>query len=160
MIEQEKNEELGVTMVPDHIVLTVDEKEKLFEGMFAIFCVTVWVIPNKSDRLAYRFSYFRVEGQNITNIKEFETESSETVKIATVETEEFSTEEIFEKSSDPTEESEELEDVQSELPSSLLPSEAGSSDDEPISISIDEPKVEMNDSSKQNEVVAIQFTEV
>ena len=110
--------------------------------------------------MAYRFSYFRVEGQNITNIKEFETESSETVKIATVETEEFSTEEIFEKSSDPTEESEELEDVQSELPSSLLPSEAGSSDDEPISISIDEPKVEMNDSSKQNEVVAIQFTEV
>ena len=34
LTEKEKNEELGVTMVPDHIVLTVDEKEKLFEGMF------------------------------------------------------------------------------------------------------------------------------
>ena len=105
-----------------------------------------------SDRLAYRFSYCRVKSQNITNIKEFETESSETVKIATVETEEFSTEEIFEKSSDPEEESEELGDEEVE--------DAGSSDDEPISISIDEPKVEMNDSSKQNEVVAIQYTKV
>ena len=37
LIEKEKNEELGVIMVPDHIVLTVDEKEKLFEGMFVIF---------------------------------------------------------------------------------------------------------------------------
>ena len=32
LTEEEKNEELGVIMVPDHIVLTVDEKEKLFEG--------------------------------------------------------------------------------------------------------------------------------
>ena len=90
------------------------------------------------------------ERQNLTNLKEFETESSETVKIATVETEEFSTEEVFEKSSDP-EESEELEDGEIE---------EGSSDDEPISISIDEPKVEMNGPSKPNEGVAIQYTEV
>ena len=89
--------------------------------------------------------------KNLTNLKEFETESSETVKIATVETEEFSTEEVFEKSSDPEEESEELEDGEIE---------EGSSDDEPISISIDEPKVEMNGPSKPNEGVAIQYTEV
>jgi len=114
LIEKEKNEELGVIMVPDHIVLTVDEKEKLFE--------------------------------------EFETESSETVKIATVETEEFSTEEVFQKSSDPEEESEELEDGEIEDGSS-------DEDDEPISISIDEPKVEMNGPSKPNEGVAIQYTE-
>ena len=91
--------------------------------------------------------------KNLTNLKEFETESSETVKIATVETEEFSTEEVFEKSSDPEEESEELEDGEIE---------EGSSDeeDEPISISIDEPKVEINGPSKPNEGVAIQYTEV
>jgi len=29
--EKEKNEELGVIIIPDHIVLTVDEKERLFE---------------------------------------------------------------------------------------------------------------------------------
>ena len=86
--------------------------------------------------------------KNLTNLKEFETESSETVKIATVETEEFSTEEVFEKSSDPEEESEELEEGSSD------------EDDEPISISIDEPKVEMNGPSKPNEGVAIQYTEV
>ena len=40
LTEEEKNEELGVIMVPDHIVLTVDEKERLFEGMFVIFCET------------------------------------------------------------------------------------------------------------------------
>ena len=68
-----------------------------------------------------------------------------------METEEFSTEEVFEKSSGPEEESEELEDGEIE---------EGSSDDEPISISIDEPKVEMNGPSKQNEGVAIQYTEV
>ena len=90
------------------------------------------------------------ERQNLTNLKEFETESSETVKIATVETEEFTTEEVFEKSSDPEEESEELEDGEIEEESS----------DEPISISIDEPKVEMNGPSKPKEGVAIQYTEV
>ena len=68
-----------------------------------------------------------------------------------METEEFSTEEVFQKSSDPEEESEELEDGEIE---------EGSSDDEPISISIDEPKVEMNGTSKPNEGVAIQYTEV
>ena len=89
-------------------------------------------------------------GTKLTNLKEFETESSETVKIATVETEEFTTEEVFEKSSDPEEESEELEDGEIEEEFS----------DEPISISIDEPKVEMNGPSKPKEGVAIQYTEV
>ena len=88
--------------------------------------------------------------KKLTNLKEFETESSETVKIATVETEEFSAEEVFQKSSDPEEESEELEDGEIEEESS----------DEPISISIDEPKVEMNGPSKPKEGVAIQYTEV
>ena len=37
LTKREKNEELGVIMVSDHIALTVDEKEKLFEGMFVIF---------------------------------------------------------------------------------------------------------------------------
>lgn len=104
LIEKEKNEELGVTMVPDHIVLTMDEKEKLFE--------------------------------------EFETESSETVKIVTVETED-GTEKGFDISSE-----EEFDDVEEEF---------SYEDNEPISLSVDERNVEMNDSSKHNEGVAIQY---
>ena len=75
------------------------------------------------------------------------------MKIATLETEEFTTEEVFEKSSDLEEENEGLEDGEIEEGSS-------DEDDEPISISIDEPKVVMNGSSKHNEGVAIQYTEV
>ena len=70
-----------------------------------------------------------------------------------METEEFSTEEVYEKSSDPEEASEELVDGEIEEGSS-------DEDDEPISISIDERKVEMNGPSKPNEGVAIQYTEV
>ena len=72
------------------------------------------------------------------------------MKIATLETEEFTTEEVFEKSSDPEEglEDEEIEEGSSD------------EDDEPISISIDEPKVVMNGPSKHSEGVAIQYTEV
>jgi len=113
LTEEEKNEELGVIMVPDHIVLTVDEKEKLFE--------------------------------------EFETESSETVKIETVETE-YDTEEVSKISEDEKSSSREEESDQVEL-------EEGSSDeeDEPISITIDEPKVEMKGPSDNNEGAAIQY---
>ena len=66
---------------------------------------------------------------------------------------EFTTEEVFEKSSDPEEENEGLEDEEIEEGSS-------DEDDEPISISIDEPKVVMNGQSKHNEGVDIQYTEV
>jgi len=48
LTEEEKNEELGVIMVPNHIVLTVDEKERLFEGMFVIF-----VKRNDSERMSH-----------------------------------------------------------------------------------------------------------
>jgi len=107
LTEEEKDEELGVIMIPDHIVLTVDEKEKLFE--------------------------------------EFETESSETVKIATLETEDETEEVVFEESSNHKEENDEGQPAQI----------SSDEDDEPISISIDDPeaKIEPN----KNENVAIQF---
>ena len=55
LTEEEKNEELGVIMVPDHIVLTVDEKERLFEGMFVIF-----VKRNDSERMNHEQADFVV----------------------------------------------------------------------------------------------------
>ena len=89
-----------------------------------------------------------------TNLKEFETESSETVKIETVETE-YDTEEVSKISEDENSSSREEESDQVEL-------EEGSSDeeDEPISITIDEPKVEMKGPSDNNEGAAIQYIQV
>ena len=86
----------------------------------------------------------------VTNLKEFETESSETVKIQTVETVE---------TEDETEEVEfEISTRQDEEKSSGDEGEV--SEDEPISISIDEPKVEMEVPSKNNESAAIEYTKV
>ena len=92
----------------------------------------------------YKFEFF------VTNLKEFETESSETVKIQTVETVE---------TEDETEEVEfGISTRQEEEKSSGDEGEV--SEDEPISISIDEPKVEMEVPSKNNESAAIEYTKV
>ena len=93
----------------------------------------------------YKLKFF------VTNLKEFETESSETVKIQTVETVE---------TEDETEEVEfEISTHQEEEKSSGDEGEV-SEEDEPISISIDEPKVEMEVPSKNNESAAIEYTKV
>ena len=55
LTEEQKDEELGVIMVPDHIVLTVDEKERLFEGMLVIF-----VKQFDSERMSHQRADFFV----------------------------------------------------------------------------------------------------
>ena len=92
----------------------------------------------------YKFQFF------VTNLKEFETESSETVKIQTVET---------------VETEDETEEVEFEI-STRQDEEKSSGDegevfeDEPISISIDEPKAEMKVPSNNNEGAATEYIKV
>lgn len=122
--EREKNEELGVIIIPDHIVLTIDEKERLFE--------------------------------------EFETESTEdVVKIQTVESEDDSKEEIStseEKttSTEETQEGHEEEDANS-FENGVLVAEESSTEEEPVSISIDEQQIEKEVTSEKKENILIQY---